>query len=130
MTTINPDNLTYGTFDADEDQITFETPRDRDDLESIFSDTLKLFLEARCTEFTPEACGFTDSVYGRVWIDEDNTCLIVDSSFSAYYSGMSYVAPEYTRQVGRYTIYSAEDSRAREHINTAKGIDDGEEGED
>jgi hypothetical protein len=42
-----------------------------------------------------------------------------------YYGGFEYVAPEYRRQVGAYTFFSADDGRVQDHI--AAYYNDGEE---
>ena len=123
-------NTQFVEFDASAMTITAPVPDTYDDLETMFVDTLKVFLETQCTEYTPEDCGFHDRVYGKVWIDGSDTCMVVDSEFSAYYSGMSYVSDEATRRVGRYTIYSAIDSRVQEHIDIGKGNQDEEDGDE
>lgn len=76
------------------------------------------FIENNTKRVPASALGFGDDRVGSVLIENSDypEIIITDGFFSRYYSGFDYVANSAIKKIGRYTIYSNEDSRVDEHL--------------
>ena len=67
---------------------------------------------------------------GMVWVDTEAELIIASGSnirSLEYYGGFEYVDGEYTTEIGRFKIYSAEHDRVRDaidHYEESKDSDD------
>lgn len=81
------------------------------ELQELTIDRIKVRVEAKDLHF-----GDADRV-GHMYTTPEKDCLISDSGFSVYYAGFDYVDSSAITKVGRYTIWSPDDSRVAEHLS-------------
>ena len=92
-----------------------------DNVVELTTKIAELFIEAKTTRVNALKLGLGDNRCGSVLLEgEYPEAIIADGQFSAYYAGFDYVDKSAITVVGRYTIYSGDDSRVDEHLDIYK----------
>lgn len=90
-------------------------------VESVIRRTTEIveaYIEANTERVSGLKLGLGDSRCGSVLIEGSYPqAIIADGQFSAYYAGFDYVDRSAVTKVGRYTIYSIDDSRVEEALS-------------
>lgn len=97
-----------------------QTLRTIDDLNEAIDNLVNNFFETKGAELVPpDMLGLDRRSAQMVWVCEDFIAVKLSNDRTMqYYGGFEYVDKEHRYEYGNFVIYSAQDGRVEEHIDT------------
>ena len=89
------------------------------DLDDSINSTVAKFIEENCKEGDREQTGLDPRAFGKFWYCYEGIFIYEHARGRLdYYGGFEYVDPDHVKQYGDYVMYSSEDSRVAEVIDS------------